>query len=319
MKSKLIFSLFLATAWIPSIQAEVVDKILATVNNEPITLYQLEKTVTNLNREPIKSPSNKTSNPKAKKALPASEELRQQALQHLVDESLLNQEIVKRGIKINEAEIDRAIDSILKRNKMTMEGFKKELASQGMNFPQYREDIKKQLLRLQFMSQVLGGKIRVTDEEVEAAYQQNAGQLQMQQVHIAQIVIPFSSNSEAGTASAKAKEIHQKLKKGANFEEVMKQEGGAGSGDLGKVPFSGLNANLASPLQKLSVGEITDPIKTENSFVILKLLEKQGADLVGREDIKENIRSRIYEIKAQQELQKYIDQLKGKAFINILS
>src|SRR4030095_4346251 len=295
--------------------AEVVDKVVATVNQEAITLYELQKAMDNINKEALKNV------PKGKKEeIP---DLKKAALEHLIDETLINQEMEKQAVSITEADVNQAIKNVLERNQLTQAALQKELAAKGTTFEAYREDIRSQLKRYKFIQQVMGSKVRVNEEDVEAFYAQNASKLgDAQSVRIAQIVVPLSagaSEDEFKKAQGRAGEIYQKAKGGGHCDALMKQYGGEGSGDLGTVSYSSLSPQLANEIGRLDKGQVTEPVRTSAGFLIVKLLDKPEAGLQGSEQVKGRIRDRIYELKLQEEMQKYVDQLKGKAFIDIKS
>ncbi len=294
-------------------RAEIVDKVVATVNQEPITLYDLNRIVSNYNKEVGKLPQ-------ARQRKVEQEELKRGALNHLIEESLLSQEMEKLGIKVTEEDISGAIDTILKRNKLGQEGLKKELSQKGSSLEEYRKEIREQLKRFRFIGQVLGSKIKVSQEDVNNYYEQNSDKLKdVQKIHIAQIVIPFAVEAQMKEAERKANDIYKRAKAGANFDQLMKQEGGEGSGDLGEVSMAGISPQIAPAIQNLDRGQVSEPVRTQAGFLVVKLIDKPEVDLKGDESIKEGIRNQIYEMKVQEELKKYVDQLKGKAFINIRS
>ncbi len=308
-KKKVMLFSFLAFPLLSApVLAEVVEKILVTVNREPITSYDLEQVMANLNPEAMKG-----------KKLEARD-LKQMALDHLIEESLVSQEVEKLGIQVTEEEVNKAMDSILQRNKMNLEGLRKELAAKKSTLEAYKKDLRAQLKRLRFINQTIGSKVKVNEEDVQAYYEQNAGHSQQgQDVHLAQIVIPFASmsNDDLKKSLTKAEEVYLKIQKGGDFDQVMKTEGAAGSGDLGKVPFSGLSPQVANALQPLEVGGVTPPVRTEVGYLLVKLIEKPQLPLRGSEELKAQIRDRIYEMKVQEELRRYTDQLKSKAFIDV--
>lgn len=314
----LIFLFLLVFLILPCLaQAEVVDRIIATVNQEPVTLYEFNKAMDNIQKEIAKKPDMKLSNDDM-------ELLKKKAFDHLVDEILLNQEIAKKGLDVTDQDVTRAIDSILERNKFTLDQLRKELASKGENLEDYRADIKSQLRRLKFINQMIGNKVHVSEEDVKEYYAQQGAELSgNQQIQIAQIVFPLSENpsdSELSKIQTDAQAVYQKVKGGMKFEQAMKQYGGAGSGDLGKVNFSGISPQMAQAIQGLDKGEVTEPVRTSAGFIIVKLYDKPtGGPLAGSEDIKNRIRDRIYEVKVQEEIKKYVDQLRSKAFIDVKS
>lgn len=298
-----------------SVQAEVVDRIIATVNQEPVTLYEFNKAMANIKKELDKQPNVKLSAEDV-------DMLKKKAFDHLVDELLLNQEITKKGLDVTDQDVTRAIDSILERNKFTMDQLRRELASKGEDIQAYREEIKSQLRRLKFINQIIGNKVHISDEDVKEYYAQQGAQLSgNQQIEIAQIVFPMSeqpSDSELKKVQSDSQEVYQKLKSGMKFDQAMKQYGGPGSGDLGKVNFSGVSPQIAQAIQALDKGQVTEPVRTQAGFIIVKLNDKpDSGQLAGSEEIKSRIRDRIYEIKVQEEMRKYVDQLRTKAFIDV--
>ncbi len=289
------------------VSAEIIDKVLVTVNQEPITSYDVEDAVAKIRAQ---SPAAKTA---------SAEELKKVALDHLIEEALIHQEMISSGIEVSDKEVTQAVDSVLKRNQMTMDSLKKELASKGTRYEDYRNDLADQLKRIRWVQQVVGSKIKINEDEVQAFYEQNVGQIKGSQVHIAQIVIPLVSTSkeEVERVQAKANEAYQKIKGGKNFDSILKEYGGPGSGDLGKVDFVGVSPQVANALQSLNEGEVSEPVHTANAFLIVKLLEKPGVALQGSEDVKNKIRDQLYDMKVQEEIRKYADQLKSKAFIDV--
>jgi len=318
VKKNILFCLILALLFAPKIlPAETVNRIVATVNQEVITQYELDNALANINKELARLPDEKRKNL-------AAQDLKKQALDHLIDEVLLNQEIAKQNTQITDAEIDTAINNILKRNNLTREALQKELVSKGTSLESYRQDIRGQLKRLRFIQQVVGSKVKVNEEDVEGYYQQNFAKLQPDgDVHIAQIVLPLSekpSDAEIKSTREKAEEIYKKAKAGAKFEDLMQQYGGPGSGDLGKVKFSGLSPQLSLALQNVEEGNLAEPVRTSAGFLVVKLIDKpEGAPMKGSEQVKADIRDRIFEVKMQEEIKHYVDQLKSKAFIEIKS
>ena len=306
------FFLFLSSM----VSAEVVDRVLATVNQQPITLYDLNRVISSYNKEMGKLPQ-------ARQRKANQEELKREALNHLIEEALLNQEIEKQGIKVTDQEVSEAINTILKRNQISQEELRKELSQKGGTLEGYREEIRDQLKKFRFVAQVLGSKVKVNDEDLNSFYEQNFDKVkEIQKVHISQLVIPLAadaSESEFKQAQNKANEIYKKAKKGTNFDQLIKQEGGEGSGDLGEVSFSGISPQLAPALQNLNKGQVTEPIRTSSGFILVKLIDKPAITLQMNEETKEKIRSQVYEMKVQEELKRYVDQLKGKAFIDIRS
>jgi peptidyl-prolyl cis-trans isomerase SurA len=300
--------MFLSGPLISSARAEPVNRILVTVNQEVITQYDLDQTVARLNRN----------NEKIKTS--TSEDLKKMALDYLIGEALIHNEIQKMGTKVTDKEIDQAVASVLERNKLTLEGLKKQLASSGSNLETYRKGIAEQMARLRWVQQTVGPKVQVSDAEIEAFLAQNSKAIDTaQSVHLAQLVVSADSSSEDDLQKAKERvqKAYQEWKKGKPFEALLKEYGGAGSGDLGKVGFSGLNPSVASAVAPLNAGEVSEPVQSGDGWILVQLIDKPETPLKGNAELKETARDRIYDMKLQEELNRYADQLKGKAYIEV--
>ncbi len=134
-------TLLLAVIWsLPLSAAEVVDRVVAIVGGELITLSDVK---------------NFTSQGSTKDPLEA-----------LIREKLLKQEIERLGLQATEQDIKSAIQDVLQRNGVTLEGLRAELSKKGMPFEKYKNELGDQITKMKFMGQVIFPRIRVTEDEI---------------------------------------------------------------------------------------------------------------------------------------------------------
>jgi len=140
MKKLLLFLLFL------SLHAKIVDKVVAVVGNTPITSYEVETLANRLHISKNK------------------------ALNLLIDKKMIENEIKKRGIEVDDYEVEEALDKIAKRNNLTLFEFKNILAQRGM-LDKVKKEIKENLLKQKLFSQIVNSKLNVSDIEVKNYYE----------------------------------------------------------------------------------------------------------------------------------------------------
>src|SRR5512138_785444 len=147
--------------------AELVNGIAAIVNDDIITIYELNKEYTRILKEEEK---------KGAVSQEASQKLRSDVLNSMIDKKLIAMKIKELNIVIGEEELRQSIEEIKKQNNLSQEALVAALLSQGLTFDQYKAQMKDQLERLRLMSQEVKSKIQVTDREVRSYYEENQGQ-----------------------------------------------------------------------------------------------------------------------------------------------
>jgi peptidyl-prolyl cis-trans isomerase SurA len=252
-----------------------IDRILVIVNDDVITdtelANRLAETKKQLVLEKIKTPPDNM--------------LRKQLLDRMVLERLQLQLAVQTGIRIGESEVDQAIETIARRNNLSVENFRKALAKSGMDVAAYRAQTRDQLTIQQLLEREINNRVNVTDSEVSHFLENPQSRADMDVTyHLSHILIgiPESASPEAIQAAKKrAEDILRQLKAGADFEQIAVsysqgadalKGGGLGWKKPGELPELFLGA-----LKSMSPGDISETLRSPNGFHILKLNDKRGA------------------------------------------
>ena len=156
---KLFVILFLLVSFAGVSQAAVVDRIVAVVNNEIITLSEL-----NTEAEPYIDRVEKTY--KGSEKARVIEETRKNVLNRMIDTILVKQEAKRLNIVVKDSDVTNMINEMLKSRKMTMEQFKEMLAKDGLSLESYMEEAKDHLVRGRLANREIRSKIMVTDQEI---------------------------------------------------------------------------------------------------------------------------------------------------------
>ena len=271
----LLLPSIMAAAPAPPKTTGEIDRILVIVNDDVITetelANRLAETKKQLALEKIKTPPD--------------DMLRKQLLDRMVLERLQLQLAVQTGIRVGESEVDQAIETIARRNNLSVENFRKALAKSGMDVAAYRAQTRDQLTIQQLLEREINNRVNVTDSEVSHFLENPQSRADMDVTyHLSHILIgiPESASPEAIQAAKKrAEDILRQLKAGADFEQIAVsysqgadalKGGGLGWKKPGELPELFLGA-----LKSLSPGDISETLRSPNGFHILKLNDKRGA------------------------------------------
>jgi peptidyl-prolyl cis-trans isomerase SurA len=297
---------------------EPLNRVVAKVNNDIITLHELDtriKQLTGLEPEEFKT-RNKES----------FLETRKKILDLLIDEKIAGQKIQELGINVSREEVDAAIEKIKTDNNLTHEDLLAKLKEQGVEYGTYWEEIKKRLERTRLINLEVKSKIIVSEEEIKTYYQENQDQYKTEErVRLAAIILNAknpSDKDEVAGLNRKVQEILSRLKNGEDFGELAKifsqGPGAEDGGDLGFFETSRLDPELQKVIQGMSPGEVSKPIIRPSGAHIIKLLERYPE----QKKPLETVRDAIYDILYRQEVEKrytaWIKGLREKAYTRVI-
>ena len=214
---------------------EIVDRIVAVVNDDVITLTELNALI----KPYVEKIRTLGYAPDKEKALIFK--VRDSMLQRLIDEKIEDQEIKRAKIEISDQQIDQAIERIKQTNYYTDEDLRAGLAKDGMTMKEYRDRIKEQILRARLVDLNVKSKVVITKEDIKAYYKKHLDKYGgKQKYHLRNIIMKvpdFADSKKRLEIKAKMDEIFEKLKAGQSFEDLAKKysESSAASdgGDLG--------------------------------------------------------------------------------------
>ena len=294
--------------------AETVDRVVAVVNNQPITLYELDKAMA----DKVDELKNLDGTAQKQKF----QDNRQAALQKLIENKLFEEALRKRQIVVTDDDVQKGLENIMKRNNMNEKQLADEISKKGVTLTQYKAEIKEQIKRIKFMGQVIAPRVKVTDADLDAVFAKNPDKFgNYSSVKMAQIIIPVApgaSDSQVQSAQAQADEVAKKARGGTNFEELGKKySANPQTAVASDYTVRSLAPPIIEALGNLQPNGVSDPVRSEMGFHVIKLYER--TTLAGDEykTIKEQIREKVFEEKVEEEFGKYMEEMKGKAYIVI--
>ncbi len=283
-----------------SARAEVINKVIATVDGDPITLYELH----GYEQSDIRT--------RQEGARPDRAVL----LDSLITDKLIVKEAEEKGIIVREEDVDRYVNDIKQRNKLDDEQLKAALESQGINLADYRKQIRREIERQQLISREIRGKVSVTPQEVQRYYEAHlADYATPERYHIAHIVfhVPATARpAQIKAVDAEAESVYRQIEDGADFADMAErysQDATAKSGgDLGWFEAKQLVDTLAAAVAKLKVGEVSPPVEGPGGIHIVKLLDYEGASHRDLADLQGEIKEKLYTAALDERFQKWLTE-----------
>lgn len=297
---------------------EVVDRIVALVNGEIITLSELDQMGKLFYEKALQGSTAGEREEKLKKA-------RTEFLDRLIESKLLEEEMKKRKIEVPERDVDAAIQDVLKSSNLTENDMKKALAREGMTYSTYRQKVRDELGKLRLVSREIKSKIVIEEAVLREYYQKNPEKFtDTLEIKIQQIFFPVPQNAsreETAAVQREAQAILERARKGEDFSELARKfsmgpearEGGL----LGYFKHKELMPELEEAGFKLRPGEISDLVRSPAGFHILRVLERKGGEPRPFAEVQFKIREELSEAEAQKKFEQWMKELKSKAYIEI--
>ncbi len=251
-----------------------VDRVVAIVNDEAITQHE----VNDAKRVVLMQMSQQKVQP------PAPDVLEKQVLERLITERSLMQFAKETGLRVDDTQIERAIQRIAQDNKMSPEEFRKALAQEKVTYAKYREDIRSEIIVQRLREREIESRLTVSDAEVDhylaTLKAQNAGDSEYQLAHILVLVPEQASADQIEGRRRRAEEALKAVKGGAEFGQVAAGFSDASDalrgGNLGWRPGARLPTVFADQVRTMKVGEVSPVLRSASGFHIVKLLDKRG-------------------------------------------
>ena len=296
--------------------AKTIDRIVAQVNDDIITMSEL-------NRETAAFRKDLESKYAGQQLEQMIQKAEQQALDNLINEKLMYQKGVELGFN---ADVDTKVSSEIQRlvkelNFKDTEELEKYFEQAGRSLRDYREDVKKQVIIHDLIYAFVDSRITLLTTEIEKYYKEHQAEFSTpEEVTLSEILITGDGNTEA--AEARANEIYGRLQKGESFTDLATQysQGSTANkgGGIGTYLLSKLNADAVKAIAGLKEGDVSKPQKIREGIIIYRVDTRNLTAAIPLEQVRTEIRNRIYSKKRGPELERYITQLREDAYINIL-
>ena len=295
--------------------AKIVDRIVAQVNDDIITLSDLNREVAMIRQELAGQYSGEQLEAAVKKA-------EKEALDNLIRDKLLLQKGNELGFGANiDVQVSAAVERIRKENKLKdAEELERALAQQGLTLAGFRDRIRKQIIIDGVIDSFVRSRITLLSNEIEKYYKDHVSDFSSaEEVALSEIIIPIEG--DAAAAEARANDVHRRLTQGEAFATLASQysKGPSASkgGSIGSYATRKLNAEVASAITGVKEGEVTPVLKSRDGFVIYRVDARKKSENIPLEQVRSEIQQRLFSQKFGPEMDRFVAQLKEDAYIQI--
>lgn len=287
----------------------VIERTVAIVNDTPILLSELRRRAAPFLQQALSAPSEA-------ERMSRIESLYAQVLDQLVDEALIDEQARALSLVISNEEIDRAIENVKRQSGLPEDEFWNAVQAQGFSPTQYREDVRRQMVRMRVLQNRVAGRVNITESDVKRRFRQTVGDTEVTSrtcYDVATRMFAVEEGADGSEAIAQARSFRGDLggdASNADFE-------GDGTLDLGEVCEGDLQPQLAEVLQQMDAGSASEPVQLGSVVHVLFLRAiNTRQDGPNYEEVKETLHRQMMEEAMVRQQQQYLDELRRTALVD---
>jgi peptidyl-prolyl cis-trans isomerase SurA len=250
------------------------DYIVAVVNSELVTAMEVEQRIARAREESRRGGAR----------LPPEAELRRRVVDALIDERVLVTYARESGLKVDDVELDRAVNSVASQNHLTVRQLRDRLTQDGIDFPRFRNSLRDQIMVERVREREVQSRIRISDLELDRFVEEQRGAATADaELNLAQILVTVpegASEAQVGERRARIEQALARLRAGSDFaavaREVSEDGNRAKGGEIGARPVSRLPDLFVEATRTLKAGEVTPaPVRSGAGFHLIKVIERR--------------------------------------------
>ena len=304
----------------PAAAGEIVEEIVAKVNDEIVTKSDLENSRGSLRQELQRQFPGQTVKLEA-----AFAERKKEVLRNLIDQLLLKQRAKQMNVNVD-IEVIKRLDQIRKDAGLkTVEDLEQAVTAQGLSYEDFKSGIKTQLMTQQIIGQEVGSNIKIRQEEIAKYYEENKNKFdQPEQVRIREILISTEGKegAELEAAEKRAGEVLEKVRTDRDFVELAEEYSDGVTaktrgGDIGFFRRGQLAKEIEDVAFRLNRGETSDLIRTKYGWLVIKVEAKHEGGIPPLAAAEPQIREMLYMQEMQPGLRKFLAKLREQAYIEV--
>jgi len=301
-------------------EAAVVDRIVAVVNEDVITLYDIETLMRPLSQ-----------NIKAQRLPPEREmqavaKLRNEMLSNLIDTKLTEQEVKRYNITVTEEEVENYIRQLKQRRSTTDEQLRALLAEQGMSLEDYRKEVKLQLQRTKLVNREVRSKVVITEADIKAYYEKNKAKYGGgTRYHLWNLFVKLpaqASPADREAAQGLLAEVLAELRRGRSFPEIVRlttERASAVQGsDLGLFRVEELTPQLREVVRGLKPGQFSAVVESDFGYQIVYIQEIQETVSKPLAQVEAEIQDILFRERVDDRFSSWLSDLRKRSHIKIM-
>lgn len=292
----ILTALLLAGRSAPADASMTVDRVVAVVNDDVITMSDLQREL---------SRSRGTVDEKL-------------LLEEMINRRLQISAAKKEGMDVTDQELSDAVSDIMRRNNMNPQQFEAAITKEGITLDEYRRELREQMTLSRLFNKYVRTGVTVDPREVGEYYERNRSSYALpEEIRLRQILIPAPPDAAPARTAAlesTARTAAERAKKGEDFALLIREYAGRGDGDLGFMERADLLPELARAASDLKAGEIAGPVRTSLGFHVIRL-EEVRARVKTLDQVRDDISALLLNQKLENTYRSWLQTLRNDSHI----
>lgn len=296
------------------VEAQVVNKVVAVVNDEVITQQDVDQLLSVLYAQYVQEY-------KDDELLAKMEEVKKDLLRQMIEDKLILSRAKELNIKVTEEDVDERLERI-KNAFPSEEDFYNTLETQGITIANLKDRYRDQVMMRKIVNFEVKSKISVLPSETSEYYEKNRSEFrQDERYKVGHILIKAGDEVGFELAKVEIQNIYNKLKEGRDFGELAKEYSQGPNkdrgGDMGYIEQGEMLEELDNAIVTLKPGEFSVPVKSQIGYHILKVEDIRHGGFLSLDDVQRDIKKMLFQRKLKEGLREWLDELRSKAYISI--
>lgn len=296
-----------------------VNRVVAVVGDDIITTMDLDKVMKLMESqlEPAGS---------VREAADRRRQMRKVAIERLIEDKLFAQEVARQGLKVSDKDIDNYLVRLKKSNRLNDEQFAAQLSRRGLTPKEYRDDLRKDMLKHKLIAQQVKSKVVISDEQVKQFYQKHIAEYRKgDKVRIRALFRTMPGDAAPATREAvkeKTQDLRRQVEGGGDLAALAKQysqgPGAPQGGEIGPVAASDLLPAMRQALGSLKTGQLSPVLELPGGYVFFKLLARTGTQVEPLDKVREDIRNKLQSDALEKKFQEWMKNLRAKTYVKVI-
>jgi peptidyl-prolyl cis-trans isomerase SurA len=252
----------------------LLDRVIAVVNSEVVTRLELDSQLRMASMQLKRQGT----------PMPSQEQLERQLLERLITTRVLTQAARESGLRVDDAQLQRALERIAQDQQLSVDAFRKQLEQEGVDFARFREEVRNEILISRLKEREVDSRILITDAEIDGYLRNQEAQGgkddEYNLAHILVLVPEEATPEQIQARRQVAERALAQLKGGADFRQVSASfsdaQNALDGGSMGWRSATRLPEIFVDGVKTLKVGDVSAILRSANGFHILKLVDKRG-------------------------------------------
>jgi peptidyl-prolyl cis-trans isomerase SurA len=304
----------------PAAASELIDRIVAVVNDDIVLLSELRQRI-----EPYRQQIQSMGYSMAQQQQMLFK-VRDEIIDRLIDEKLTDQQVAQRQIVVSDSEVDASIERIKEMRAITDEQLRAALDNQGVAMDAYRQQVREQLLRSKLLDYEIKSKIVITESDIKTYYDEHrkdyAGEKKYHLRNIIMRVPAAASQAEKAAVYARMESVRSELSAGADFPKMARTYSesslAADGGDLGLFRLDELAPILQPVIESTAPGTFTPILDTDQGyqiFFVQRIVETPPKPI---ETVSREIEKKLYDAIVDEKFKEWLDSLRQQSHIKVI-